>query len=713
MRLNWLALCRAALRGITAVILVAGASTVSASHGWAACTLRSAGGNKIQHVIHIEFNNLHLRRDNPNVPSDIEQMPYLHTFLRSNGVIAGDHHTALLSNAATNVLTILTGVYGDRMGMPISDSYGFFRPDGSVGFASAFSYWTAMAEDGLPQMLAETGKMAPAPWVAFTRAGCDVGTFSAANMALESMPSDVVAIFGKGSAEALAARTNPVKAKADFLGIAVHCASGSRLCADPAHGRADLLPDEPGFYRNFSVLFGHAHVKPVISPKAPIKDLDGNVIQDAYGNPGFPDFFAPGASQALGYAAAMLEADVPVVYASVADAHQQISSLDGTRRPLGPGEPAHMRQLSAYDKAFEQFIERLQRDGITKDNTLFVLASGTGGHFAGGSAVPKSCDGAAVPCTYPNLGEIDIFVDRLLATQRRNVTAFDVHFDNAPAFYIHGNPSSRDPLTRTLEQDMGKLAFVDPVSGSPQAATVSLADRGAMRLLHMVTADPARTPSFIAFGTADSFQMAASSHADCGSPPACVEREPRYAWSHGNIVPDMSQAWFGLVGPGVRKLGLDEQVFSDHTDIRPTMLALLGLSDDYTHDGRVLAEMLDASALPSAVQNNLQTYLDLANAYKILNAPLGAVGKDGLTLSTRAIEDSDQAYASSSAMRDETASTRDRIAAEMKSELEDAVFANKPIDTSRVAFLIGSAHVLIKNIAALADDEQQGIPSTH
>ncbi|HKT39764.1 MAG TPA: hypothetical protein VJR48_15415, partial [Ktedonobacterales bacterium] len=40
------------------------------------CTLNSAKGN-IKHVISIQFDNTHFKRDNPNVPSDLEQMPHL------------------------------------------------------------------------------------------------------------------------------------------------------------------------------------------------------------------------------------------------------------------------------------------------------------------------------------------------------------------------------------------------------------------------------------------------------------------------------------------------------------------------------------------------------------------------------------------------------------------------------------------------------------
>src|SRR5215475_4557355 len=47
-----------------------GAAPDSAS---ATCQLKSPGG-KLSRVVYIIFDNVHLRRDNPNVPSDLEQM---------------------------------------------------------------------------------------------------------------------------------------------------------------------------------------------------------------------------------------------------------------------------------------------------------------------------------------------------------------------------------------------------------------------------------------------------------------------------------------------------------------------------------------------------------------------------------------------------------------------------------------------------------------
>jgi len=150
-------------------------------------------------VVFLTFDNVHLRRDNPNVPSDLEQMPHLLNFLQDNGTVSGTHFTPLISHTAQDIVTTLTGLYGDRFGWTVANSYGFFRNDGSVGFQSSFLYWTGASADGNAQMINEKGKIAPAPWVPFTRAGCDVGGFSTANIEFESIPADVNTVFGPNS----------------------------------------------------------------------------------------------------------------------------------------------------------------------------------------------------------------------------------------------------------------------------------------------------------------------------------------------------------------------------------------------------------------------------------------------------------------------------------------------------------------------------------
>src|SRR6267378_7010850 len=133
------------------------------------CQLQSPKGN-VQHVIYIQFDNTHFRKDNPNVPSDLEQMPHLLNFITDNGTLMANDHTALISHTATGILSSLTGVYPDRMGQPVSNSFRYFTNAGVPRTGVSFAYWTAplfdpagppfppVAQDDLtPEMINEHG----------------------------------------------------------------------------------------------------------------------------------------------------------------------------------------------------------------------------------------------------------------------------------------------------------------------------------------------------------------------------------------------------------------------------------------------------------------------------------------------------------------------------------------------------------------------------
>jgi hypothetical protein len=678
----------------------------------AACQLNSPGG-QVKRVINIVFDNVHLRRDNPNVPSDLEQMPNLLNFLQNNGTVSGNHHTPLISHTAHDIVTALTGVYGDRSGIPVANSYGYFRPDGSVGFSSSFLYWTALGGDGKPEMLDEQGRTAPAPWVAYTRAGCDVGAFSVANIEFETIPGDVNTVFAPGSAEVIEANApfqppfspshpDPAKldkARADFLGIAIHCAQGSALCAN---GQADLLPDEPGTYNGFKALFGNLHVQPAIS-SGPVKDLDGNVIQTAMGNPGFPNIFNPLATQSLGYAATMLEAGVQVVYFYIADAHDNRFAF-GT---FGPGEAGYVAQLKQYDTAFGKFFARLAADGITKDNTLFVVTSDENDHFVGGAPSPANCDGVNVPCTYAagQKGEIDALIDRLLVTQRANSTAFSVHSDDAPTVYIKGNPAPTDTVTRTMEHDLDALVASNPMTGNTDKLSLLLADQAEMNLLHMVTASPARTPSLTMFGN-DNYFFETGGGGACATQADCVSVGSGFAWNHGDFQKQITRTWVAMVGPGVQQLGRDDEVFTDHADMRPTIMALLGLKDDYVHEGRVVAEWMNSRALPDAIRDHRDNFTDLAAIYKQLNAPLGQLGRASLIWSNHSVTGADKTYAQYLKRIGEITEERNELASQIKTVLNNAEFHNQPVDEDSEG-LGRRAKELIEKVKELAESEDR------
>jgi arylsulfatase A-like enzyme len=735
---------RTALALAGAIALGGGLVAATSSGAQAACNLASAGNN-IKHVVHITFDNVHLRRDNANVPSDLEQMPNLLNFILHNGTITGNHHTPLISHTATDILTALTGDYGDRMGVPVANSYGIFTPSG-IKFSSSFLYWTSLSNgtaangDGLPEMLDDRGKTHPAPWVPFTRAGCDVGAFSVANIEFESVPADVATVFGPTSSQVqginaiLAANPNDnnfahQKARqsvnTDWLGIAVHCAQGSPLCGGP-NGGPDALPDEPVAYTGFNALFGNINVAPVIcatavnpaacdahGPTGHVKDVFGTtVIADGFGRPGFPNIFSPTAAQSLGYAAAMMEAGVPVIYAYVADAHDRnplaidpVTGRAANAHAFGPGEAEYVAQLKAYDQAFGAFFARLAADGITKDNTLFVVVPDENDHFVGSQPTPVGCDGVNVPCNYVFASEINAHINRLLATRNPATPAFSVHSDDAPTFYVNGNPAPTDALTRQMEHDIDALIATNPISSAVDKLSVRLADQAEMKLLHMVTKSPARTPTFTMFGD-DNYFFFTAAGGDCVTGPACVfvpvSPASTFAWNHGDIQQDITRTWMAMAGPGVKREGRDDRVFSDHTDVRPTMLALVGLKDSYVHDGRVLAEKLEEHALPHGIRHGVENFIELAKAYKQLNAPLGSVGRNSLVFANRSIVADDTTYARYLATLGTVTTNRDALASQIKAVLDNAAFADQRVDEHTEDDLVRRANRIIDQVADLA-----------
>jgi hypothetical protein len=547
--------------------------------------------------------------------------------------------------------------------------------------------------------------------VAYTRAGCDVGAFSTANIEFESIPADVITVFGPNSPEAAEANSNRNKATADFEGIAIHCAQNSPLCGASSHAKPDLLPDEPGGYTDFNALYGNLYVQPVINPSGPVLDLDGNVIAGVTSTGTFPGFpgFDPTASQSLGYVATMLEAGVPVVYFYIADAHDnQIGSSLSSEQTFGPGEAPYVKQLQLYDAAFDKFFKRLAADGISKENTLFVVTADENDHFVGGSPSQANCDGIHVPCTYKNVGEIETFIDRLLLTQRQNTSPFLVHSDDAPTFYITGNPAPTDPITRTLEKDVNALTVTNPITGNTDKLSALLADQAEMKLLHMVTSLPDRTPTFTMFGNDNYFNQTASVASgkgkDCSQAPACVFEGSGFAWNHGDFQKQITRTWFGMVGPGVKKQGRNDEVFSDHTDLRPTILTLVGLKDDYVHDGRVLVEDLERHALPDPLEDSLFTYVALAQAYKQINATKGSVGVNSLVYANRNITRDDATYAKYVTTIGAITTERDALASQIITLLNGAAFSNKRMGWNDTASdLVEQAWKLVDRVEDLAD----------
>src|SRR5262249_8230644 len=145
---------------------------------------------------------------------------------------------------------------------------------------------------------------------------------------------------------------------------------------------------------------------------------------------------------------------------------------------------------------------------------------------------------------------------------------------------------------------------------------------------------------------------------------------------------------------GVRTLGRNDETFSDHTDVRPTMLSLLGLKDSYLHDGRVLIEDLDEQARPQSLRGDGQ-FAKLAALYKQLNAPLGSVGMNSLVFANRSIVADDTTYNAYLATIGDFTARRDALASTIRSVLDAAAFGGNRIQGNDAERLITQAQQLI------------------
>jgi hypothetical protein len=338
-----------------------------------------------------------------------------------------------------------------------------------------------------------------------------------------------------------------------------------------------------------------------------------------------------------------------------------------------------------------------------------------GDHFVGDAATPSDCDGVPTPCSYSRVGEINADLRRMVYTQFGDATLFSVHSDDAPTVYVNGTATQplldqTDPVVRNLEREMANLNWLNPYTGAVESnIMVALADHTGMKTLHMVTADPYRTPTFTPFADPDWFFFATGGTTPslCATQDACAFIPARtnssFAWNHGDIQDEIATTWVGYVGQGVEDDGINRSLWSDHTDVRPTILSLLGLKDDYVHDGRVVSEILQGNARPSGVKNS-PTFVALARTYKQLNAPFGAFAMATLRASTKALasnDDGDATYLSIEGQIQSLTDRRDAVAAQMKAMLNGAEFNGQPIGTVKAAVLIAQGVGLLVQANAL------------
>jgi arylsulfatase A-like enzyme len=707
----------------------------------------------VRRVVTIIFDNTHFMRDPARdgstlVPSDLEQMPHLLNFIENNGVLLSNHHTPLIAHTSDDIITILTGVYPDRHGVATAaNSYLEYNALGTTQSQSAFTYWTDLSRDNAYNLISgpadadhPNGVNTPAPWVPFTRAGCDVGAAGAADMEVENTGVDLVTVFGAGSPQ-----TTDPNAFANYEGVAIHCAASSGLCSTTNGGFPDKLPWEPNpdgspattdlatgtstAYEGYNALFGHKYVtqafrnlglgRNVLDINGNLEDLNGNTIVNDFAGtvtPGFPGFSLP-PQYSLGYTADMLEAGVPVVYSYIITPHRPLPvnpygyGFPSDVGDYGPGQADYVQTLKQYDDAFNKFFTRLAKDGITPANTLFMIMAEEGDHVVAAEPTNAPCDGVTKPCTYGNtvgneVGELSLNFRGLLQAEAGITTSASVNSDAAPDIYLGNNPGPNDPKLRAFEQASGTLTVTNPISGATDTIAQAMANSVEFNTLHMQTFDPLRTPSFTIFANPDYFVTGSTACGTSQNPQtACVTQQPGFAWNHGDMQPEITNTWLGVVGPGVDQAGVDNVTWSDHTDVRPTMLTFLGLKDDYSHEGRALVEQFDGWAQPPGVKES-PNFVALAQALKQITAPVGPFGLATLHASTVALESGnaqdDSTYTSIENQLISYTADRDALVAQILPLLEAAELDGTPIPDSTASSLIQQAANLLSSVQAYA-----------
>jgi hypothetical protein len=474
---------------------------------------------------------------------------------------------------------------------------------------------------------------------------------------------------------------------------------------------------------------------PVTNAAGNLTDLFGNEIDNPFASPaaGFPGFGDINAAQSLSYAAGMLEHGIPVVNLYMADLHGNhfipgLTSCNNAPDALGSGTQCYLDQAAYFNKAFGIFFDRLAKDGITPKNTLYVFSSDEGDHMAGanvGRAIqptPANCNGTTIVCTYPagSFGELGGNIQGMLATQKGNTTPYSLQADTSPSFYLTGNPGPADPVVRAFEHDVAGLTSFNPYTNTTQPVTNYLANPAEAAILHMVNADPARTPTLTLFAKPDYFFF--NGGPTCKT--SCVSQSTGFAWDHGAYAAEINTNFLGIVGPGVKNLGVDgpaadagttssgpnsgqievvDNHFSgpwiDETDMRPTMMYLTGLQDDYEHDGRVITQIL--SDPNRALDHGDVT--SLGECYKQLNSSVGKFGAATLQASTKAIESTssgDSKFKAIDFILRGLDVARDRLAGLIKGELEAAAFRNEPVH--HAGLQLGACRGLIHAAGELA-----------
>jgi hypothetical protein len=227
----------------------------------------------------------------------------------------------------------------------------------------------------------------------------------------------------------------------------------------------------------------------------------------------------------------------------------------------------------------------------------------------------------------------------------------------------------------------------------------------------MQTADALRTPTFTLFPKPDYY---------FGTTGPNLSITPRYAYNHGYYSPNIDITWVGMAGPGVAEQGIDgpgpaggnqpkdpnstntvpqastHGTWVEEVDLRPTLLHLVGLHDDYTTDGVVVVQAL-------AHPGPLARTEGLAALYRQLNSSTGPFATDALIADSYALASGsaghDGTYTRITAALIHLGATRDVVAAQLRAQLSDTGGGHHPgaWQAAAAPSLLAEAHQIAKD----------------
>ena len=349
---------------------------------------------------------------------------------------------------------------------------------------------------------------------------------------------------------------------------------------------------------------------------------------------------------------AMQAHGIPVTYSYIEAAHGNFD----------PNTLPHRQVLAANDRAFELFFAKLASIGITRANTLFVITSDEGDQFAAGRERNYGLLGWLKTGTYN-------FVP----------SNFQVVDGSSPMVYM----KDTEDIPLALES-LGAVRHWQ-----------YLANRTGLTAIHAASFTSPdfvqREPSFIVFGETDTWWN--------GTGDAAYDRNVTFKhakWDHGSLSPEVNITWLGFVGPNIQ--AQEPGTFVDHVDALPTIEYLLGYPIPSFIDGRILFEVLQPSALPASLASDAPEILQLAQAFKQLNAPLGAFSLAALNISTEASLHATTAQGrAEDAQLAEFVNLRNALAGQLQTTINASV-QGTPLDRAQAAGLLMQSNALMMHI---------------